>query len=69
MYYFNLNPLILTALHYKNPYPRPVNLPPKTYTFKQGKKSGQVQSRLREQSRPVYVKSIDDDSGLKHSGS
>lgn len=54
------------ALHYKNPYPRPVNLPPKTHTFQQGKRKGNVQEKLRELSRPVYVKSIDSESGLKN---
>nr|CAH0105284.1 unnamed protein product [Daphnia galeata] len=53
------------ALHYKNPYPRPVNLPPKTFTVRQGKKHGIAQEKLREQSRPVYVKSIDYESGIK----
>ncbi|KAI9561958.1 hypothetical protein GHT06_012921 [Daphnia sinensis] len=54
------------ALHYRNPYPRPVNLPPKTVTVRPGKKHGIVQERLREQSRPVYVKSIDQESGIKN---
>lgn len=52
------------ALHYRNPHPRPINLPPKTYTAVQGKKHGTAQKRLREQSRPVYVKSIDNESGF-----
>lgn len=54
------------ALHYKNPYPRPVNLPPKTRTFQQGKKQGLVQEKLRELSRPVYAKSMDLESGMKN---
>ena len=54
------------ALHYRNPHPRPVNLPPKSYTKKEGKKSvGRAQEQLRRQSRPVYVKSIDTESGIK----
>ena len=28
------------ATHYRNPYPRPVNLPPKSYSNKEGKKAG-----------------------------
>jgi len=53
------------ALHYKNPHPRPINLPPKTYTANQGKKIGTAQQRLRDQSRPVYIKSIDTESGFR----
>lgn len=60
---------VVKALHYRNPYPRPVNLPPKAYTVKQGKKSGHVQEKLKELSRPVYVRSIDHDSGLKSGSS
>jgi hypothetical protein len=40
-------------------------LPPKTFTVRQGKKHGIAQEKLREQSRPVYVKSIDHESGIK----
>jgi len=48
------------AEHYRNPYPRPVNLPPGSYTKKEGKKTGTRIQRLNEMSKPIYVKSIDD---------
>jgi HEPN domain-containing protein len=48
------------AEHYRNPYPRPVNLPPKSYTKREGKKMGRVMEKLNEISKPIYVKSIDD---------
>ena len=48
------------AEHYRNPYPRPVNLPPGSYTKKEGKKTGTKIERLNRMSKPVYVASIDD---------
>jgi len=48
------------AEHYRNPYPRPVNLPPGSYTKKEGKKTGTRIERLNEMSKPIYVKSIDE---------
>lgn len=48
------------AEHYRNPYPRPVNLPPGSYTKQEGKKTGRKIERLKEMSKPIYVKSIDD---------
>lgn len=43
------------ALHYRTPYPRPVNMPPLTITRHWGKRN-----LLRQQrARPVYVKSLD----------
>merc|ERR1712110_193936 len=48
------------AEHYRNPYPRPVNLPPGSYTKKEGKRTGSRIERLNEMSKPIYVKSIDD---------
>ena len=46
--------------HFRNPYPRPVNLPPGSYTKKEGKKTGTRIERLNEMSKPIYVKSIDE---------
>lgn len=43
------------ALHYKTPYPRPVNMPPNTITKTWG--TGNI--RRQQVSRPVYIKSID----------
>ena len=48
------------AEHYRNPYPRPVNLPPRSYTKKEGKATGKAIKKLNELSKPIYVKSIDD---------
>jgi len=45
---------------FRNPYPRPVNLPPGSYTKKEGKRTGTRIERLNEMSKPIYVKSIDD---------
>ena len=46
--------------YFRNPYPRPVNLPPGSYTKKEGKKTGTRIERLNEMSKPIYVKSIDE---------
>jgi len=48
------------AEHYRNPYPRPVNLPPRSYTKREGKTTGKAIKKLNEMSKPIYVKSIDD---------
>nr|ACO11715.1 LYR motif-containing protein 1 [Caligus rogercresseyi] len=47
------------AEHYKNPYPRPVNLPKGIYSKKQGKAQGKAMQRKSQASRPVYVKSLE----------
>ena len=56
--------IVLILLHcshnFRNPYPRPVNLPPGSYTKKEGKKTGTRIERLNEMSKPIYVKSIDE---------
>ncbi|XP_013788891.1 LYR motif-containing protein 1-like isoform X2 [Limulus polyphemus] len=49
------------ALHYRIPYPRPVNLPPQALVSPLGKKLKE-QSRLRKRSRPVYIKSLDSET-------
>jgi len=51
---------ITMAEHYRNPYPRPVNLPPRSYAKKEGKVTGKAIRKLNERSKPIYVKSIDD---------
>jgi hypothetical protein len=48
------------ATHYHNPYPRPVNLPPRSFAKKAGKKDGKAIEKLNQISKPIYVKSIDD---------
>ncbi len=48
------------AEHYRNPYPRPVNLPPGSYSLREGKKLGKAIEKRNRLSKPVYVKSIDD---------
>ena len=48
------------AEHYRNPYPRPVNLPPGSYSVREGKKLGRAIDKKNRLSKPVYVKSIDD---------
>jgi len=45
------------AVHYKTPYPRPVNVPPQSMAMKKGKQQGSTQERLKKQSIPVYIKS------------
>jgi len=51
------------AEHYKNPYPRPVNLPKRSFSKKEGKKIGKAIKKMNEQSRPVYIRSTDDAVG------
>lgn len=43
------------GIHYKLPYPRPVNLPPNVLA----KQKGKVNIRRLEKSRPVYLKSVE----------
>lgn len=47
------------ALHYRTPYPRPMNFP-QTLLPPAGKKLKKAQKRLLEQSKPLYLKSYDD---------
>jgi len=51
------------AEHYKNPYPRPVNLPKRSFSKKEGKKIGKAIQKFNEQSRPIYIRSTDDAVG------
>ncbi|XP_028395108.1 LYR motif containing protein 1-like, partial [Dendronephthya gigantea] len=44
------------AMHYGNPYPRPVNLPPKAIAL-QGKTKMKSQERAKKQAKPVYLNS------------
>ncbi|XP_002735143.1 LYR motif containing protein 1-like isoform X2 [Saccoglossus kowalevskii] len=50
---------IQLALHYKNPHPRPVNIPymGMPLSLSKGKKS---QDRLRKQAKPLYLHSYDE---------
>jgi len=48
------------AQHYRNPYPRPVNLPPKSFAKREGRKMGRAIEKRNEYSKPIYVRSIDD---------
>lgn len=48
------------AQHYRNPYPRPVNLPPKSFAKREGRKLGRAIDKLNQASKPIYVRSIDD---------
>ncbi|KAL7642008.1 UNVERIFIED_CONTAM: hypothetical protein RMT77_007882 [Armadillidium vulgare] len=43
------------GIHYRLPYPRPVNLPPNVLA----KQKGIVNIRRLEKSRPVYLKSVE----------
>lgn len=47
------------AEHYRNPYPRPVNLPKRSFSKMEGKKVGKAIQKMNEQSRPVYIRSTD----------
>ncbi|XP_014671117.1 PREDICTED: LYR motif-containing protein 1-like [Priapulus caudatus] len=44
------------ANHYRIPYPRPVNLPQTALPHGKPKKT---QARIREESKPIYIKSYD----------
>lgn len=48
------------AEHYRNPYPRPVNLPKTSYAKQEGKKIGKAIQKMNALSRPVYIRSTDD---------
>ncbi|XP_065065931.1 LYR motif containing protein 1-like [Rhopilema esculentum] len=48
------------ALHYKNPYPRPVNVPPLATAQLAGKKLGKGQQRRRKIAKPIYIKSYEE---------
>jgi hypothetical protein len=48
------------AQRFRNPYPRPVNLPKTSYATKEGKKTGKAIDKLNKISKPIYVKSIND---------
>ncbi|XP_042892307.1 LYR motif-containing protein 1-like [Penaeus japonicus] len=52
----------ISGLHYKSPYPRPVHMPPNTITMRDGKAWGQGNLRRQKTSRPIYVKSLDDET-------
>ena len=51
---------LVMAQHYRNPYPRPVNLPPRSYAKREGRKLGRAIDKLNQASKPIYVRSIDD---------
>ncbi|KAL5473592.1 hypothetical protein EMCRGX_G028094 [Ephydatia muelleri] len=42
------------AIHYRNPYPRAINVPPNYVIQSKGKK---IQAQRMEQSKPVYIHS------------
>ncbi|KAF7652605.1 hypothetical protein LDENG_00094460 [Lucifuga dentata] len=46
------------GLHYRNPYPRPIHLPPMGLATQKGRKL-RSQQRLRKQAKPVYLQSYD----------
>ncbi|XP_077530486.1 LYR motif containing protein 1-like [Haemaphysalis longicornis] len=48
------------ALHYRNPYPRPVNLAPSALSPSHAKHL-KTQQKLWKASRPIYVRSLDPD--------
>ena len=48
------------AQHYRNPYPRPVNLPPRSFAKREGRKLGSAIDKRNQISKPIYVRSIDD---------
>ncbi|KAK5850659.1 hypothetical protein PBY51_001517 [Eleginops maclovinus] len=47
------------GLHYRNPYPRAMHLPPLGLATQKGRKL-RAQQRLRKQAKPVYLQSHDD---------
>jgi len=48
------------ALHYGNPYPRPVHFPPKALARSQQKAWGRANLKRQASSRPLYLRSVDD---------
>ena len=53
------------AQHYNNPYPRPVNFPPRSFARREGRKVGKAITKLNQMSKPIYLRSIDDEN-TKH---
>jgi len=49
------------ATHYGNPYPRPVNIPKFSFSKREGKKIGKAVQKMNDLSRPVYLKSMDEE--------
>lgn len=49
------------ATHYGNPYPRPVNIPKFSFSKREGKKMGKAVQKMNDLSRPVYLKSMDEE--------
>ncbi|XP_051543402.1 LYR motif containing protein 1-like [Myxocyprinus asiaticus] len=47
------------GMHYRNPYPRPMYLPPMGLATQKGRKL-RAQQKLRKQAKPVYLQSHDD---------
>ncbi|XP_023674914.1 LYR motif containing protein 1 [Paramormyrops kingsleyae] len=47
------------GLHYRNPYPRPIHIPPMGLASQRGRHL-RTQERLRKQAKPVYLKSHDE---------
>ncbi|KAG8433110.1 hypothetical protein GDO86_017409 [Hymenochirus boettgeri] len=47
------------GLHYRNPYPRPIYLPPLGLAIPHSKVL-RTQEKLRKQAKPVYLKSYDE---------
>jgi len=60
---------VTMAEHYRNPYPRPVNLPKRSFAKQEGKKVGKAIKKVQQQSRPVYIRSTDDAVGGGGGGS
>ncbi|XP_018013300.1 LYR motif-containing protein 1 isoform X2 [Hyalella azteca] len=58
---------IQEARHYQMPYPRPVHFPPKSITRTQQRLWGSANLRRQSRSRPIYIKTLDQDSGAKSS--
>ncbi|KAF2366647.1 Complex 1 LYR protein [Trinorchestia longiramus] len=50
------------ARHYQLPYPRPVHFPPKSITRTQARQWGSANLRRQSRSRPIYVKTLDQDT-------
>jgi len=59
---------LVMAEHYRNPYPRPANIPKRSFSKREGKKLGKAFQKFNEQSRPVYLRSIDNIKEEKSDG-